>query len=61
MKKNAKSALKPPLDLNHVIRLLQNLRSSQVLVLELLEYFKVAEIVTTQVIGSMKDERCFQH
>ncbi len=59
MKNNAKSAMKPPLDWNLVIKLWQNFTSSQCLIMKIPEYFKVVNIVTTQVIGLVENEKCF--
>lgn len=59
LKNNAKFAMKPFLDLNHVTKLWQNLTSFQCLVMKILKYFKVAKIATSQLIGSMEGTRCF--
>ncbi len=61
MKNNVKSTMKPRLDLNLVTKLWQNLTSSQCLIMKIFKYFKVAKIVTTQVIGLVENENVFQH
>jgi hypothetical protein len=44
MKNNIKYAMKPFVDLNHIIKIWQNLTSFQVLVIKIFEYFKVMEV-----------------
>jgi hypothetical protein len=59
MKNNAKLAMQKPFDLNPLTKLLRTFSSSQILEHQILEYIKLVELAIVQVIGIVKDERCF--
>ena len=59
MKSNSKGVLIPPLIVNPIIKLWQILGSNALLVHAFPEYFKVAKMAMTIVLGSVEDERAF--
>jgi hypothetical protein len=60
MLNNSKKHMEPPFDLNPLTRLWRFLDSCTVLRVKAFpEFYKLAEVATVQVLGSVEDERCF--
>jgi len=59
MKNNAKLAMQKPFDLNSFTKFWRTISSSQIFEHQILEYIKLVELAIVQVIGLVKDERCF--
>jgi hypothetical protein len=59
VKNNAKLAMQKPFDINPHTKLWRTLSSSQILEHQILEYIKLVELAIVQVIGLVKDEKCF--
>jgi len=51
--------MQKPFDLNPFTKLWRMISSSQILEHQILEYIKLVELAIVQVIGIVKDERCF--
>lgn len=59
MKANSKSVMAPPFTVNPMTKLWQILGSNSMLLHAFPEYFKVAQMAITLVLGSIEDERAF--
>ena len=59
MKSNIDKILEPPYDVNLVSKLWQKLGCNGLLLSKLSEFMRLVEIVITNVMGSVEDERTF--
>ena len=59
MKSNSKPILQPPFSVNPLTKLWQSLGSNALLIHSFPEYFKLAKMAMTIVLGSVEDERAF--
>jgi hypothetical protein len=59
LKSNACVVMAKPIDMNLLMHLWCILLASRLFAYSFLEYIKLVEIAMVQVLGNMKDERCF--
>jgi hypothetical protein len=59
MQNNHADVLEPPLVYNPITRLWFTLASNNILQHQLLEYFALAKLFITKILGSIEDECCF--
>jgi hypothetical protein len=59
MKSHAKVAMEEPRDRNPVTKLWEKIGNNALMLNRLSEFFKIADITMTTILGSVEDERTF--